>query len=429
MSLDIVCLPTSAFVSDAMPAYDYLRATDALEPAEPAEHGSTPLALLPQALQNNDVWVLVPVTRLSWHAVALPKGIGQNSPRLRTVLDSLLEDRLLDDPAQLHLALSRSTFKDASNAAMHWVAACDKAWLHSHLNALKSVAMTVTRIVPEFAPTNDATQLHVVGAADLQLLVATGQLLGGVTCLPLNGAALALLTRARDEAGQAAETVPIAFAEPALAEMAERLFPGGVRLQNRHSRWLEAARTDWNLAQFDLTSTGRTRTLKRVAGMGRELLQSRRWRFTRWGIATLLVANLLGLNALAWKEKSAQQAQRLAIQSTLTQTFPQVKVVVDAPLQMQRAVAALQQTTGAATAFGLESALNAISALSLEDRTVGAIEMKNGEVQFAGLALTPQEVASLSAKLAVHGITALADGDGDGDALLVKPITAKGTTP
>jgi general secretion pathway protein L len=428
MSLDIVCLPTSVFApelapaTDAMPTYEYLRAADTLTPTD---HGSTPLALLPQALANSDVWALVPVSRLSWHAVALPKGVGQNSPRLRTVLGSLLEDRLLDDPGQLHLAISQSAFTDANKTAMHWVAACDKAWLHSHLNALKSTGITVTRIVPEFAPTTGMTQMHVVGTADQQLLVATGQLLGGVTCLPFNGAALALLTRALGEAGQAAETVQIAFAEPAVADVAERLFPGGVSLQNKHARWLEAARSNWDLAQFDLASTGRTRTLKRVAGAGRELLQSRRWRFARWAAVVLLLANVFGLNALAWKEKSAQQTQRLAIQNTLTQTFPQVKVVVDAPLQMQREVLVLQQATGASSAFGLEAALNAVGALGLEGRTIGAIEMKNGEIRLAGLELSPQEVASLSAKLASQGLTAL----GDGDALLIKQRSPKDATP
>lgn len=424
VSFNIVSLPTlvGTPAPDASLSYEYLRATDTLAPTD---HGSTPLALLPQALPNSDVWVLVPVTRLSWHAVALPKGVGQNSPRLRTVLDSLLEDRLLDDPGQLHLAISQNTFTDANKTAMHWVAACDKAWLHSHINAMKSVGMTVTRIVPEFAPTHDKTQMHVVGTADQQLLVATGQLLGGVACLPFNGAALALLTRALGEAGQAAETVQIAFAEPAVADVAEQLLPGGVSLQTKHTRWLEAARSDWDLAQFDLASTGRTRTFKRVASASREVLQSRRWRFARWAMVALLLANVFGLNALAWKEKSAQQAQRLAIQSTLTQTFPQVKVVVDAPLQMQREVLALQQATGASSAFGLESALNAFGALGLEGRTIAAIEMKNGEVRLAGLELSPQEVTSLSAMLSAQGFAAI----GEGNVLLIKQLAAKDATP
>lgn len=417
MSFNIVCLPVT--VADPSLSYEYMRGTDTLVSAD---HGNAPLALLPQAMPNSDIWVVVPISKLSWHAVSLPKGIGQNSPRLLTILGSLLEDRLLDEPVQLHLAMGQSAFTHFSKGATYWVAACDKAWLHSHLSAYAAAGMTVTRIVPEFMPTNATAQLHVVAGADQPLLVATGSSMGGVVCLPLNTAALALLSCTQTEAEQAAQTI---FAEPAVAELAEHLLPGRVRLQNRHARWLEAARSDWDLAQFDLASTGRTRTLKRVLDAGRELLDAPRWRLARWSMVALLGANLLGLNALAWKEKSTQQAQRLAIQNTLTQTFPSVKVVVDAPLQMQREVLALRQATGASSAFGLEAALNAIATVGPAGRTVSAIDMANGEIRLKGLEPSAQEVSVLSARLKGQGYALL----GEGDVLLVKRVGQNGTTP
>lgn len=396
-----------------------MRANDTLELAD---HGSASLALLPRVLPNSDIWVVVPVSKLSWHAVSLPKGVGRNSPRLRTILDSLLEDRLLDDPMQLHLAMGQSAFADVSKGVMYWVAACDKTWLHSHLSAFASADMTVTRIVPEFAPTNDIAQVHVVGSADQPLLVATGQSMGGVMCLPLNVASLALLPRTQTEAEQAAQTI---FAEPAVVALAEHLLPKRVSLQNRHERWLEAIRSNWDLAQFDLASTSRTRTFKRVLDTGRELLHAPRWRLARWSVIVLLGVNLVGLNALAWKEKSAEQAQRLAIQNILTQTFPLVKVVVDAPLQMQREVLALRQTTGASSAFGLEAALNAIATVGTAGRTVSAIDMANGEIRLKGLEFSAQDVSSLSVRLKSQGYALL----GEGDVLLVKQTSQNGTTP
>ena len=49
----------------------------------------------------------------------------RHQQRVRAVLDGLLEEKLLDDPAQLHLALD-----DTAEAGQpSWVAACDKAWL------------------------------------------------------------------------------------------------------------------------------------------------------------------------------------------------------------------------------------------------------------------------------------------------------------
>lgn len=67
-----------------------------------------PLPWTPDA----EVVVVVPIIRLSWHRVDFPKGTLErgffqegNAPRLRAVLDGLLEDRLLDDTAQLHFAI------------------------------------------------------------------------------------------------------------------------------------------------------------------------------------------------------------------------------------------------------------------------------------------------------------------------------------
>jgi general secretion pathway protein L len=417
MSLSIVCLPIAT--TELSPSYDYLRAADGVGSTV---HGSAALPQLGFALGNDDIFVLVPVNKLSWHAVTLPKGIGPGSPRLRTVLNSLLEDRLLDDPGQLHLAIGQDATVNVNTGPSYWVAACDKQWLRSHLSAFESAGLTVSRIVPEFVPTNNAISTHVIGDADQPWLVEMGQSVGGVMCLPLNVATLALLPIGRDGAGQTPHTV---FAEPSVAAVAERLLPGVHSLQDKYARWQEASRTDWDLAQFDLASTGRTRTVKRAFEAGRELLNAPRWRFARWSLVGLLVANLVGLNALAWKEKSAQQSQRLAIQSILTQTFPQVKVVVDAPVQMQREVTALRQTTGSPSNFGLEAVLNAIGSALPAGRPASAINMVNDEIRLKGLDLNPQELSMLSGRLKGQGYAAL----GEGDVLLIKPLNQNGTTP
>ena len=51
-----------------------------------------------------EVVAVVPHSRLSWLPVTLPP--ASHGPRLATVLQGLLEDRLLDDAQQLHLVLS-----------------------------------------------------------------------------------------------------------------------------------------------------------------------------------------------------------------------------------------------------------------------------------------------------------------------------------
>lgn len=50
-----------------------------------------------------EVVAVVPHSRLSWLRVQLPP--ASHGPRLSAVLHGLLEDRLLDEPTQLHIAL------------------------------------------------------------------------------------------------------------------------------------------------------------------------------------------------------------------------------------------------------------------------------------------------------------------------------------
>lgn len=406
----IVCLPSTA--SSSTTSYDYSLTADG---RTLLDHGSVPPDLLPSAERGSEVVAVVSAGQLSWHSVELPRGIGAGSPRLRAVLENLLEERLLDDPGQLHLALAPGT---ASSGPV-WVAVCDRAWLRSHLQALEAAHCPVTRIVPEFEPETGPLQLLVIGEPDLPQLLATGEALGSVMRLPLSAAGLALLPAIADD-----QDLQV-LAEPGVAALAEQLLQRKVSLLTRPQRWLDAAGSSWDLAQFDLASSSRSRTFKRLSGIGREWLQSPVWRPARWGVVLLLAANLLGLNAWAWKEQSALQSGRAAAQAMLTQTFPQIKVVVDAPLQMEREVAALRQATGASSGRDLETMLAAVGSALPADRAAGAIEFSAGEARIRGLRLSAQEGSALAIRLKSQGFTARLEGD----VLTVKQDTATEAAP
>ena len=407
MSTLIICLPAlvPGALPSAAPSYDYVVTSDG---RAVADHSSAPPGLMPAAVRGGETVAVVPSVMLSWHRVDIPKGVGMASPRVRVVLDSLLEDRLLDEPDQLHLALAPG----ASAGMPTWVAACDKRWLRTHLLALEAAGRPVSRVVPEFSPDAGPLQLHVIGPEDAPYLVATGEVAGGVKCLPLSGAALSLLSAstlsgASDLSGDnsSPEGVTV-FAEPAHVALAEHLMQRNVSLLTRPQRWLDAARSPWDLAQFDLSSTGRSRTVKRLSGVGRDLWQSSTWKPARWGLVVLLLAHLIGLNAWAWKEQSALKAQRAAIESALTQTFPQVKVVVDAPLQMERQVAVLRQSTGASSGRDLETmlaALGGVLPLGPTSQKASTIEFAAGEVRLKGLSLEAADIATLTAQLKSQG--------------------------
>ena len=65
--------------------------------------GRAPLDLLPAGAE---VVLGIPAAALSWHQVTLPQGSLRGAPRLRAVLDGLLEDQLLDEPEALHFAVA-----------------------------------------------------------------------------------------------------------------------------------------------------------------------------------------------------------------------------------------------------------------------------------------------------------------------------------
>ena len=415
MSTLIICLPP--LVSGALPgaaaAYDYAVTSDGRTATVQA---SAPLALLPAVARGGEIVAVVPVAMLSWHRVEIPKGVGMGSPRVRVILESLLEDRLLDEADQLHLALA----PDAAAGAATWVAACDKRWLSAHLQALEAAGRPIGRIVPEFSPVAGPLQLHVLGDADTPQMVATGGAVAGVQYLPFSAAAMSLLplpsvlsvpgvVMEDNDADAGADM--LVFAEPIHAAQAEHLLQRKVGLLTRPQRWLDASRSPWDLAQLELLSSGRTRTVKRLSGVGRDLWQSSAWKPARWGMLLLLLANLVGLNVWAWKEQSALARQRAAMVSTLTQTFPQVKVVVDAPVQMERQVAALRQATGVSSGRDLEAMLAALVTALPSDRSADGIEFVAGEARFKGLKLQGADTAPLVAQLKALGYIARVESD------------------
>ncbi|MDO9195423.1 type II secretion system protein GspL [Rhodoferax sp.] len=408
MTTLIVTLPPAPF--DAATLYDHVLTVDG---STVDEHSRAPVALLPTVDdRGGEVVALVSARHLSWHQVQLPRGTLDRrffqeggASRLRAVLEGLLEERLLDDTSQLHFAIEPQPRADAPV----WVAVCDRAWLRGALQALEQAGRTVARIVPEFAPDSLTDAVYVMGEPDDAQMVFTAR--GGVAVWPLSAASVALLNWP-DTAG--------IVAEPAVAALAEQLFQRNVTLQQSAQRRLVAIQSPWNLAQFDLVSSGRTRTWKRLsAGLG-SLVRAPRWRAARVALLALLAVNLVGLNAWARKEESRINAKRVAIREVLTSTFPNVRVVVDAPLQMAREVAALQRSSGVATGRDMETMLGMFGALAPANEAPDAIEFVAGEVRMKGFKLPAEDMSQLAFKLQAQGYAATAEGD----SVLIKQVSA-----
>ncbi len=403
----IITLPAHPSVDSA--GYDYLLTPDGVTPGDTSR---APLALLPRP-KDAEVVALVAPRHLSWHEVQLPRGTlgrgmfqDKSTQRLRAVLEGLLEDRLLDETSQLHFAIA----PDARPDAPVWVAVCDRAWLRTALQTLEMAGLKVSRVVPEFGPDVPTDVLHVVGESEDAHLVFTSR--GGVSSWPLSAESVSLLNWPETHA---------IVAEPAVAALAEQLFKRPVTLQQAALRHLQASTSLWDLAQFDLVNSGRSRAFKGVFAAAANFLRAPHWRAARLALVALVVVNIAGLNTQAWREKTAIQAQRTAIRNALTSTFPGVQVVVDAPIQMAREVAALQQMSGTPTGRDIETMMALFSTSAPPNTVPGGLEFTAGELRLRGLTLQAQDIEQTAFKMKAQGYQATPDRD----SLLIRP----GNTP
>ena len=303
--------------------------------------GQAAAALLPRA---DSVVAVLHDADTGWQRLTLPKA---PPARMRAALVGAMEDSLLDDEGELHFALA----PQAVPGQPAWVAVVQRPWLVEQLAALEAAGVSVDRVVPASWP-GETAQGHFFdngGGAGHSVCLAWSDS-QGAACLQLSGnLPRALLPQA------AAQTARWTASAPAAA-MAEQWLGAPVALQSDAERALQAARSLWNLRQFDLAR--RNRGSQAARGFGKRFL-SPTWRPVRIGLAALLALQLLGLNAWAWRQQRTVEELRQAQVALLRQAHPQVRAVLDAPAQMQRENEVLRAAAGRPGEGDLESLLAA----------------------------------------------------------------------
>jgi general secretion pathway protein L len=320
-----------------------------------------------------EVVAVVPHSRLAWLRVQLPP--ASHGPRLQNVLHGLLEDRLLDDPQQLHIVLAPAANTTAHTGGDTLVAVCDKQWLRDALAPLQAAGLSVQRIVPELSP-SDQPVLQVMGEPDHSQSVLCHAY--GVTLLPPNTAQW----RAFAELSQ--DDLQIQ-AEPAMVARVQSTLQRQPLLQSAAQRWVKSSQSDWDLAQGEWAQGPLQRLQRRLLAAWQTVSHAPAWKPVRWGLVALIALQVLGLNALAWRERSNLDAQQASLQSILKTTFPSVTLVIDAPLQMQREVDALQQKSGSASSTDLEPLLAALAGVLPAGQTPQQIHFANHAVRVQGV--------------------------------------------
>ena len=201
-------------------------------------------------------------------------------------------------------------------------------------------------------------------------------------------------------------------AEPAVAKMVAQMFGCQPALLETSKRLLAASRSSWDLAQFEFARSAAARGARQLGSAWRNFWHAPLWRPVRWGLALLLLANLVGLNVAAWQSNRDLAARRKALSTTLTQTFPHVRVVTAMPaLQMQREVDALRQSTGAPSSSGMEAMLAALAEALPSGRVPTALDYSSGSLRASGTKLDASALAAAGERLRPLGYQLGAEGD------------------
>ncbi len=384
---------------------------------------SAPLAQLGVAWRGAAVSAslvaVVPPERISWHRLPWPKAMPKTGPKLLQAIVGMLEDRVLGESSEMHWALGPSATA-ADGSAEQWVAAIEKHWLAECLGQIKSAGRSVSRVVALAEPLADAPNGAVVGAGGERRLHAymqgeRGQLLvqsaQGVVSWPLEAAgALGIVQddgASGTDLGMTAEPAAAALAQRALVTLAADA-ASHLTVRQRHELLLHAATVSKNLAQFDIQALASNSAAQRWQNAWREAVFSPSYRLLRLGVLALLATNVLALNALAWQEKLALTVKKQAIFQTFTQTFPDVKTVIDAPAQMRRQVATLRQSQGALSVGDAEPLLAAWGELAKGDPSLAPAA--GGGLEFSGDALRISGLSGAEAAVAAAGPQAAARG-------------------
>ncbi|MEW1780914.1 type II secretion system protein GspL [Arthrobacter sp. NPDC080086] len=304
-------------------------------------------------------------------------------PKLRLALPNLVEDRLVQDAQQCHIALGprlgaapargwRAPREPQSRALM----IADRAWVRFILDTFGTHKHRTCHLLPaqlclpfetpatvlqaeaandaeRAEPSLDAPAEPVVAVAETAVAVATIALDAAPPSDPDAPAAVDITVRTGPADGYGLRLMPanvgnwLAIApapatlmvSPALRELAPTLSTDPAAATLDWATWAAGARAalasgEADLCQFDFANGG-------MAGV-----DWRRWRLPIALAVLIVMVQLIGMNA-RWLTLRAEQKRLDAAMRTQLQTaFPNTPVILDPPAQMRRQVEQLRLAAG-----------------------------------------------------------------------------------
>lgn len=361
--------------------FDFLLTTDGLSISQ---QGSQSASHLPPA----DTVIAIPAeSDVAWQRVTLPKAGRQ----MRSALAGLLEETLLDEPDSLHFAVE----PEALGGDTAWVAITSRTWLQQQLATLEAAQVFVDRVCPLSWPEAPPRGHFYATGQESSPIALRWSHPEGVSNLPLDGGlSRQLFPPALVQATQWTATAEVVSA-------AERWLGTAVPVQSPAQRALRVIDSPWNLRQFELAQ--RTRGVRALRQLYRGLMR-REWRAARYGLIGLLLVQLLGLNLLAWQEHRQLQSRRAQLDATLLASYPHIRAILDAPVQMQRETDALRANAGRSGTQDLESLLAAAATAWPADRgPVDSLSFEPGRLSMASAGWSEAQIQQFRSQLSSEG--------------------------
>jgi general secretion pathway protein L len=273
---------------------------------------------LPEMPKANETIVIVAASRVLLVEVTLPKGSRR---QLRQALPFAVEDKVTTDPETVHVAAG-TTRPDGTTP----VAVVDKVWMRGLLNAL-----------------------HAAGIFPRRMLVET-------LAVPLEPGAWTMVWRENGGFARTGEASGFALAGPLELTLALREQPRPERIVVRpHTSLPDLAHWQSDLdvplvagPRWDLSEAhdGGINLLQgEFAGNGKGALRARLRPV--FALAAGIVVLHFCLTLYDWARLRIEVKRLNAeIEQTFRTAFPDAKVIVDAPLQMQRNLDAMRRASG-----------------------------------------------------------------------------------
>ncbi len=373
-----------------------------VEPGAQSEQGLSATAVnLPNV---DEIWLALPAGRVLLSSLTLSRRALR---QLNGALGNALEDQLMLDPTQVHVALGKARVPD-----VHPVAVIDIAWLEQALALCRRHGIEPFGAIPETL-----------------LWSAVAEVAEGHWCARWRGHAG--FVRSAASAGFAlddgdAETPPLAL-QLALAEARRQpatsgSLPGGIVLEAEvdvdAAAWsrqldcpvlLQSLRADPLPPAINLLQGPYASRRRGSSGWFADLVS--RQHLAKYRLAAGIAAAALAVHVLGtladWARLSHENSQlRAEMRQVFQETFPQTQAIVDPSLQMRRQLADLRRARGYVENGDF---LHAVNAIAGQVSGVNQLSYENSRLTLVQPLAT--DMNGLQAALATQGYQMTSQGE------------------